>query len=457
MSEVDVETEGASLPEGIAVDEAAAYFGVTDSADIVVRLNQTDRLNGLGEFFSLTIDLIFQPEFGFEEAANRLGCEGGEIYYLLSGPFGLITISDPLRYYLGQENSEGESGPNPGLPEHEMNAIVQLTDIFSLLRLFGLGHLIGGLPLLAHYITMFEKLMVAPAANKDSILRLAVELHQATEQAKSGSVTPIACLGAPVQGSVPQVAPTPSPPQPTAPPHPAPAPAPPQAPTSPQPVVAPAAPLAPQPTTPIPPSPAPTPTTAPAPTPVPEPTPEPAPQPVVSEAKPSEPTAINFEAANDAFASQFAAAEDIDNNPLEKSQISPQFAFASMDINLDGQLSPDEISQAADISIHEATQLVDSIDSDDDGQISFKEFTDKPLAIEPKRAPIREDEFSSLPDKTPKLEISSLDAVSNLVSDGNSGKSASVHNVIQSGKNCQRCGIGIEHEWIYCPVCNAQQ
>ncbi|MDP7312647.1 MAG: EF-hand domain-containing protein [Candidatus Thalassarchaeaceae archaeon] len=456
MSEVDVETEGASLPEGIAVDEAAAYFGVTDSADIVVRLNQTDRLNGLGEFFSLTIDLIFQPEFGFEEAANRLGCEGGEIYYLLSGPFGLITISDPLRYYLGQENSEGESGPHPGLPEHEMNAIVQLTDIFSLLRLFGLGHLIGGLPLLAHYITMFEKLMVAPAANKDSILRLAVELHQATEQAKSGSVTPIACLGAPVQGSVPQVAPTPSPPQPTAPPHPAPAPAPPQAPTSPQPVVAPAAPLAPQPTTPIPPSPAPTPTTAPAPTPVPEPTPEPAPQPVVSEAKPSEPTAINFEAANDAFASQFAAAEDIDNNPLEKSQISPQFAFASMDINLDGQLSPDEISQAADISIHEATQLVDSIDSDDDGQISFKEFTDKPLAIEPKRAPIRDDVSSSLPDTTPKLEISSLEAVSSLVSDDHSVKSSSVHNVIQSGKNCPRCGIGVEHEWIYCPVCNAQ-
>jgi hypothetical protein len=214
--------------------------------------------------------------------------------------------------------------------------------------------------------------------------------------------------------------------------------------------------LAPQPTTPIPPSPAPTPTTAPAPTPVPEPTPEPAPQPVVSEAKPSEPTAINFEAANDAFASQFAAAEDIDNNPLEKSQISPQFAFASMDINLDGQLSPDEISQAADISIHEATQLVDSIDSDDDGQISFKEFTDKPLAIEPKRAPIRDDVSSSLPDTTPKLEISSLEAVSSLVSDDHSVKSSSVHNVIQSGKNCPRCGIGVEHEWIYCPVCNAQ-
>ena len=66
MSEAGMETEGASLPEGIAVDEAAAYFGVTDSADIVVRLNQTDRINGMGEFFSHAIDLILQAEFVFE-------------------------------------------------------------------------------------------------------------------------------------------------------------------------------------------------------------------------------------------------------------------------------------------------------------------------------------------------------------------------------------------------------
>ena len=455
MSGADVEIEGASLPEGIAVDEAAAYFGVTDSADIVVRLNQTDRLNGLGEFFSLTIDLIFLPEFGFEEAANRLGCEGGEIYYLLSGPFELVTISDSLRYYIGQENSDGERGPHPGLPEYEMNVIEQLTDIFSLLRLFGLGHLIGGLPLMAHYISMYESLTASPAANKDSILRLAVELHQATEQAKSGSVTPIACLGAPVQGSVPQVAPPPSPPPQLTAPAPAPAMAP--APTSPQPVVAPAIPLAPQPVEAPAPALAPTPTPTPTPMPMPTlvPTPEPAPLPVISEVKPSEPTAIDLEAASDAFASQFAAAESIDNTPLEVPQISQQ--FTSIDLNLDGQLSTDEISQAANISTHEATEMVDLVDKNDDGQVSFKEFTDKPHAVSPKRAPIREEEFSSLPDTTPKLEISSLEAVSSLVSDGNNGKSASVHNVIQSGNNCPRCGIGVEHEWIYCPVCNAQQ
>jgi hypothetical protein len=131
--------------------------------------------------------------------------------------------------------------------------------------------------------------------------------------------------------------------------------------------------------------------------------------------------------------------------------------FASIDRNLDGQLSPDEVSQAANISMQEATEMVDLVDKNEDGQVSFKEFTDKPNTVSPKRAPIRVDEFSSLPETTQKPQISSLEAVSNLVSDGYSGKSTSVHNVIQSGKNCPRCGIGVEHEWIYCPVCNAQQ
>ena len=44
MSEIEV--DGASLPsDGIDVDETAAYFGVTKTADLIMRLNTTDRLN----------------------------------------------------------------------------------------------------------------------------------------------------------------------------------------------------------------------------------------------------------------------------------------------------------------------------------------------------------------------------------------------------------------------------
>ena len=44
----DDELEGAILPEGIEVDETSAYFGITDSSELINRLAETDRLNGLG-------------------------------------------------------------------------------------------------------------------------------------------------------------------------------------------------------------------------------------------------------------------------------------------------------------------------------------------------------------------------------------------------------------------------
>ena len=89
------ELEGASLPEGIEVDETSAYFGITDSSDLINRLAETDRLNGLGEFLSITGDLLLkQATFDFETAATRLEVEGGEIYWLLSGPFGMLSWTD---------------------------------------------------------------------------------------------------------------------------------------------------------------------------------------------------------------------------------------------------------------------------------------------------------------------------------------------------------------------------
>ena len=86
----DDQIEGAVLPDGIEVDETSAYFGITASSDLINRLAETDRLNGLGEFLSITGALLLkQKTFDFETAATRLEVEGGEIYWLLSGPFGL--------------------------------------------------------------------------------------------------------------------------------------------------------------------------------------------------------------------------------------------------------------------------------------------------------------------------------------------------------------------------------
>ena len=105
------EVEGASLPtDGIDVDETSAYFGVTQTSDLIIRLNETDRLNGLGEFLTLTSDLLLTDQFDFDVVSERLGCESGEIYYLFSGPFEIFTMTDPLRLYLGQQDSEGNQG-----------------------------------------------------------------------------------------------------------------------------------------------------------------------------------------------------------------------------------------------------------------------------------------------------------------------------------------------------------
>jgi len=442
MNPSETEVEGASLPQGIAVDEAAAYFGVTDSADIILHLNQTDPINGMGEFFSIAIDLVLQPEFGFEEAAQRLGCEGGEIYYLLTGPFGLVSLSDPLRLYLGGEDSEGNVGVHPGFPEHEMNALESLTDIFSLLKMFGLGHLIGGLPLLGHYVSQYAGLVASPAANKVVLLQLSQELNIAIEQAKTGSVTPISCLGAPTHATQPAPAPVSAPaPTPVAAPAPAPTP-----------VAAPAP--APQ----IAPAPAPVPVSAPAPTsPQPvdvvsqEPTEQPIVEPVVIVREPTveiesnQPTEDQQVAASDAFASQFSAAADIDAPvvPIEAESVpAPQPTIAP---------SPPVVEQSQPVV---EPQIAPPAPAEPVQQTT--------QAVTPKRAPIGSSSPSTpatgwpaAPSSPP--EQSALDSVSDLVSGGPHAPRAPaqpIHHNIQSGKNCSRCGIGVEQSWQYCPVCN---
>lgn len=453
MNPSENEVEGASLPQGIAVDEAAAYFGVTDSADIILHLNETDPINGMGEFYSIAIDLVLQPEFDFEEAAQRLGCEGGEIYYLLTGPFGLVSLSDPLRLYLGGEDSQGNIGAHPGFPEHEMNALESLTDIFSLLKMFGLGHLIGGLPLLGHYVSQYAALVASSAANKVTLLHLSQELNTAIEQAKSGSVTPISCLGAPTHATQsPQPAPAVL----------APAPAPAPVPPSPQPAPAVLAP-------------APVPVLTPAPTsPQPvdvvsqEPTEQPFVEPVVIvreptvEVKQNLPTEDQQVAASDAFASQFSAAAEIDAPvaPVEAEPISVPLPITPPVVE-----QPQPVVESQIVSSPAPTEPVEP----------EPVVQQTPQAVTPKRAPIAPSgpptpttgwptqEPPQMPDTgwpagpSSPPEQSALNSVSDLVSGGPHAPRAPaqpIHHNIQSGKNCSRCGIGVEQSWQYCPVCN---
>ena len=68
----------------------------------------TDKMSAIAKFFALVSDVVLKPgEFDFEEASRVLNCEGGEIYYLVSGHLGLMSFTDPLLHYLGETNFSG--------------------------------------------------------------------------------------------------------------------------------------------------------------------------------------------------------------------------------------------------------------------------------------------------------------------------------------------------------------
>jgi len=183
MSEVEI--DGASLPsDGIDVDETSAYFGVTKTADLIMRLNTTDRLNGLGEFLTLTSDLLLTDSFDFDVVSQRLECESGEIYYLLSGPFEIFTMTDGLRLYLGQEDSEGNQGTDPGIPIEERNAIDAFNDPFRLLKMLSIGHTIGGIKELDIYLAAFNEMVDDPDTNRVRLIALHHQLDQVLKKAK---------------------------------------------------------------------------------------------------------------------------------------------------------------------------------------------------------------------------------------------------------------------------------
>ena len=90
----------------IKVDAAAAYFGVTESSDMLHDMMSMPRNEAMAQFFEYLSDIVLQPgDFDFEAASERMACEGGEIYYLVAGHLGLMSLPDPLLNALGQPGS----------------------------------------------------------------------------------------------------------------------------------------------------------------------------------------------------------------------------------------------------------------------------------------------------------------------------------------------------------------
>ena len=59
-------------PDGIEVDDAAAYFGVTESSDVLHAMMAMPREQAMIQFFELLSDIVLRPgEFDFEAACVR--------------------------------------------------------------------------------------------------------------------------------------------------------------------------------------------------------------------------------------------------------------------------------------------------------------------------------------------------------------------------------------------------
>jgi hypothetical protein len=184
----ETELAGAALPEGIEVDETSAYFGVTKSSDILNELQQIDRHVALARFIELTADLhLSSVEFDYTAASERMNCEGGEIYYLVVSHFRFTAMCDPLRIFLGMEDSEGNPGDACQLPPEEIELLTNLTNAMPLLGLMAIGFLTAGQGMVVTYARTLESLLINPSANLATLLEIGQGYVNALANAREGN------------------------------------------------------------------------------------------------------------------------------------------------------------------------------------------------------------------------------------------------------------------------------
>jgi len=171
--------EGASLPDGIEVDETSAYFGITESSDIVHQLMEMDISNALTQFFATVSDIVLLPgDFDFLAASERMNCEGGEIYYLVSGHLGLMSFTDPLLAFLGLADSLGQESPNPkpNLSDPDYESLKRLADPMKVLKILAIGQETGGENEVLKYYFGMKNLLEDPSLNIQKLIDIADQL-----------------------------------------------------------------------------------------------------------------------------------------------------------------------------------------------------------------------------------------------------------------------------------------
>ena len=496
--------EGASLPEGIEVDDAAAYFGVIESSDVLQQMMSMDSKQALSKALEHLADIILRPgEFDFEAASERLQCEGGEIYFLIFGHLNLMALPDPLLQFAGQPDSTGaNNSAHPLATAEVVQALTPLFDPMQFLKILAIAYATGGTSEVDRYLKSIEELMQNPSENVEKMQTMAEELNSsldvaghalpmamfASEQAQPAEIE----MGAIIERQEPE--PTP---EPVTVPTPEPEVVEEQSepevesvplPTESVPLPTDSVPLPSADSVPLPATEMPTEEAefknevevdsaaqdafagafgsqlvAEAPS---EPTPEPVPEPIqeVVEASPepveevSEPT---------------VEPEPVIEQPVEEEWVSDAERFIAADVDESGSLSVEELAVAADVTMEEAEEMHSAADTDGDGEVSLSEFVSsdaaqkmsslprpvapvrKPIQQQP-RQPAQQQQPQSPGVAAPQMGWQQPQPQQPMVPQqpmAPQQPSMNIQPTIRSGIHCRGCGIGLDPHWRYCPVC----
>jgi len=496
--------EGASLPEGIEVDDAAAYFGVIESSDVLQQMMSMDSKQALSKALEHLADIILRPgEFDFEAASERLQCEGGEIYFLIFGHLNLMALPDPLLQFAGQPDSTGaNNSAHPLATAEVVQALTPLFDPMQFLKILAIAYATGGTSEVDRYLKSIEELMQNPSENVEKMQTMAEELNSsldvaghalpmamfASEQAQPAEIE----MGAIIERKEPE--PTP---EPVTVPTPEPEVVEEQSepevesvplPTDSVPLPTDSVPLPSADSVPLPATEMPTEEAefknevevdsaaqdafagafgsqlvAEAP---PEPTPEPVPEPIqeVVEATPepvqevSEPT---------------VESDPVIEQPVEEEWVSDAERFIAADVDESGSLSVEELAVAANVTMEEAEEMHTAADTDGDGEVSLSEFVSsdaaqkmsslprpvapvrKPIQQQP-RQPAQQQQPQSPGVAAPQMGWQQPQPQQPMVPQqpmAPQQPSMNIQPTIRSGIHCRGCGIGLDPHWRYCPVC----
>jgi len=489
----------------IEVDEAAAYFGVTESSDVLHAMMAMPRDQAMVQFFDVLSDIVLRPgDFDFEAASERMQCEGGEIYYLVAGHLGLMSLPDPLLQSLGMPDSSGAAGGETtgSLDGEQKSQLEGLADPMRMMKLFAVAHQTGGGAEVLKYLNTLDGMLANVGGSVDALVTVNKELDAALDVA--GHVVPIASLASGSASAatveIPEGLERPKAPEPAevqaAPTPPIPEPSVPSAPEGvPLPGAEPSAPVV-QPESPV-----------------------PLPSSTVALPKVEVPvkaeTPVNVEnerevarAAQDAFSGAFGSqllpdsqpaepeVPDISVEPVEEEVgaqgdeeefVSAAEHFIAADEDGSGALDVEELARATGTTVEEAAALHAEADTDGDGVVSLSEFISSPAAektaslpkpVAPVRRPLGntgQNTGQPVQQRPPPLN---QPPVQQPVPNQQAWQQPPpqqgwqqpppqqgwqqppqrplVQPTIHSGVHCRGCGVGLDPYWRFCPVCGQQ-